>query len=225
MTNSVLCFIVSIKNDFPVSSHILFSQKVCERSFSVYPVLLISSSVQSKWLLQSVWDFSRDMPLCIVALHFSTGVSSQAPERDSLMDSCTLTQRNSLPRLLSFSGLQPYKYTISSFHMKEIIEFRDFEKLDMRVGKIMYVEDVPRTKKLYKIKVDLKDRQIQIISSLKGYYTKEELEGKLIVVLTNLKSTTFSGEKSEGMLLCAEHGSQCILLTPEKPIELGARIT
>ncbi len=109
--------------------------------------------------------------------------------------------------------------------MKEIIEFSDFEKLDMRVGKILKVEDVPRTKKLYKIQVDLKDKQIQIVSSLKDYYTKEELEGKLIIVLTNLKPATFSGEKSEGMLLCAEYEDQCILLAPEKSIEVGAPIT
>ncbi|MBU7025602.1 MAG: methionine--tRNA ligase subunit beta [Theionarchaea archaeon] len=109
--------------------------------------------------------------------------------------------------------------------MKEIIAFSDFEKLDMRVGKLIKVEDVPKTKKLYKIQVDIKDRQIQTVSSLKDYYTKEELEGKLIVVLINLKPTTFYGEKSEGMLLCAEHGDKCVLLTPEKSIELGAHIT
>lgn len=105
------------------------------------------------------------------------------------------------------------------------IRFSDFEKLDMRVGKIVRVDDVPRTKKLYKLQVDLKDKKIQIVSSLKDYYTKEELEGKLIIVLTNLKPAVFSGEKSEGMLLCAEYKDQCILLTPEKSIELGARIT
>ena len=109
--------------------------------------------------------------------------------------------------------------------MAEIIEFPDFEKLEMRVGKILEVEEVPRTKKLYKIQVDLKDKKIQIVSSLKDYYTKEELVGKLIIVLANLKHVTFSGEKSEGMLLCAEYKDQCILLTPEKPIELGACIT
>jgi methionyl-tRNA synthetase len=105
------------------------------------------------------------------------------------------------------------------------IEFPDFEKLDMRVGKILEVKDVPRTKNLYKIQVDLKDRKVQIVSSLKDYYTRDELEGKLIIVLTNLKPATFCGEKSEGMLLCAEHKNTCILLTPEKPIEVGARIT
>lgn len=107
----------------------------------------------------------------------------------------------------------------------DVIEFVDFKKLDMRVGKILKVEDVPKAKKLYKIQVDLKEKQIQIVSSLKDYYTKEDLEGKLIIVLTNLKPTTFYGEQSEGMLLCAEYKDACVLLTPEKPIEVGAPIT
>lgn len=105
------------------------------------------------------------------------------------------------------------------------IEFQDFKKLDMQIGKVLKVEDVPKTQKLFRIQVALKDRQIQIISSLKDYYTKEELEGKLIVVLTNLKPAIFYGEKSEGMLLCAELKDKCVLLTPEKPIEPGAPIT
>jgi methionine--tRNA ligase beta chain len=105
------------------------------------------------------------------------------------------------------------------------IEFSDFKKLDMRVGKVLTVEDVPRTKKLYKLQVDINDRKIQIVSSLKDYYTKEELEGKHIIVLTNLKPATFSGEKSEGMLLCAEYKDKCVLLTPEKEIECGAPVT
>lgn len=105
------------------------------------------------------------------------------------------------------------------------IEFSDFKKLDMRVGKISSVEEVPRTRNLYRVTVDLKDTSITLISSLKDYYTKEELAGKLIVVLVNLKPAVFCGEKSEGMLLCAEYGGKCVLLTPEKDIEPGAPIT
>lgn len=95
----------------------------------------------------------------------------------------------------------------------------------MRVGRIIHVEDVPRTKNLYKIQVDIKDKTIQIVSSLKDYYTAEALMNKLIVVLVNLEPATFCGEISEGMLLCAEIEDTCILLTPETPIEVGARIT
>lgn len=109
--------------------------------------------------------------------------------------------------------------------MKDTVPFSDFEKLDMRVGKIVDVEEVPRTQKLFKIRVDIKDRIIQIVSSLKEYYTKEELMNRLIIVIINLETATFCGELSEGMLLCAEWEDTCILLTPERPIEVGAPIT
>lgn len=109
--------------------------------------------------------------------------------------------------------------------MKDTVPFSDFEKLDMRVGKIVDVEEVPRTQKLFKIRVDIKDRIIQIVSSLKEYYTKEELMNRLIIVIINLEAVTFCGELSEGMLLCAEWEDTCILLTPERPIEVGAPIT
>jgi methionine--tRNA ligase beta chain len=109
--------------------------------------------------------------------------------------------------------------------MKESISFADFEKLDMRVGKIIQVDEVPRTQKLYKIRVDIKDKTIQIVSSLRDYYTPEDLQERLIIVLINLEPATFCGEVSEGMLLCAETEDSCILLTPEHPIEVGASIT
>ncbi len=109
--------------------------------------------------------------------------------------------------------------------MTDPIPFSDFQKLHMRVGRIIHVEDIPRTKNLYKIRVDIKDKTIQIVSSLKDYYTRETLMNKLIVVLVNLEPATFCGEISEGMLLCAETEDTCILLTPETPIEVGAPIT
>ncbi|MEK6979256.1 MAG: methionine--tRNA ligase subunit beta [Candidatus Micrarchaeota archaeon] len=109
----------------------------------------------------------------------------------------------------------------------EEITFDEWKKLEIRVGKILKVERVPRTEKLYKLQVDLGDKSVQIVSSLVPYYTEEELQNRKIVVLVNLKPTKFAGEKSEGMLLCAENedGSKCVLLTSEKDIELGTRIT
>jgi methionine--tRNA ligase beta chain len=106
-----------------------------------------------------------------------------------------------------------------------MIDYEDFKKLDMRIGRIDEVEKIKRTKKLYKIKVNLGDKTVQLVSSLVDYYTEEELLGKNIVVLTNLKPAKFSGEVSEGMLLCAEDGRDCVLLTVDKKIELGSKVT
>lgn len=110
----------------------------------------------------------------------------------------------------------------------EEIEYSDWSKLDMRVGRIISAERVPRTEKLYKIMVDIgKEEPTQIVSSLVPFYKENDLIGKKIVVLTNLKPTKFAGEVSNGMLIAAEKEdeSECVLLTPLSDIEVGTRIT
>jgi len=107
-----------------------------------------------------------------------------------------------------------------------LVSFDEFKKLDMRIGTIAQVERVPRTERLYKIIVDLGELgRRQTVSSLVGYYTAEELVGKRIVFLTNLKPTKFAGEPSEGMLLAAEKGEKLVLLTTDMEIVNGANVT
>jgi len=108
------------------------------------------------------------------------------------------------------------------------ITFEDWKKLELKVGRIITVERIPDTDKLYKLQVDIgSQRTIQIVTSLVPYYSSEELEGRIIIVLVNLKPTSFHGEISEGMLLAAEKedGSECILLNPEREIEPGTPVT
>mgnify|MGYP001070809641 CR=1 FL=1 len=106
------------------------------------------------------------------------------------------------------------------------VSFDDFKKLDMRIGTVVDVSRIPRTERLYKIIVDLGDLgRRQAVSSLVGYYTPEELLSKRIVFLTNLKATKFAGELSEGMLMAAEKGDKLALLTTDREIENGAKIT
>lgn len=112
--------------------------------------------------------------------------------------------------------------------MNNLIDFNQWKKIELRVGKIIQVEKIPNRDKLYKLKVDIgEEKPKQIITSLVPYYSKEELLGKLIVVLVNLKPAKFAGEISEGMLLAAEKedGSKCVLLTVDKEIEPGTIIT
>ncbi len=109
----------------------------------------------------------------------------------------------------------------------ENISFEDWEKLEIRVGKVLKVERVAKTEKLYKLQVDIgKEKPVQIVTSLVPYYTEEELKNQKIIVLTNLKPSKFGGEISEGMLLCAEKDdeSECVLLTVQKDIETGTLI-
>lgn len=112
--------------------------------------------------------------------------------------------------------------------MKEIIEYSDFTKLDMRTGEIISCEKVENSEKLYKIMVNIgEEKPRQIVSSLVDYYTAEELTGKRIIVLVNLKPAKMRGTMSEGMLLCSESedGKTCVLLKPEKDLPPGYPVT
>ena len=106
------------------------------------------------------------------------------------------------------------------------VTFEEFKKLDARVGTITQVERVPRTEKLYRILVDLGPLGVrQTLSSLVGYYEPNELMGRRVVFLYNLKPTKFSGEVSQGMLLAAEQDNKLALLTTDRDIPNGARMT
>ncbi|MGA3405702.1 MAG: hypothetical protein ABSD49_08230 [Candidatus Bathyarchaeia archaeon] len=106
------------------------------------------------------------------------------------------------------------------------ITFDEFKRIDARVGTITQVERVPRTEKLYRILVDLGSLGVkQTVSSLVGYYEPNELVGKRVVFLFNLIPTKFAGEVSQGMLLAAEQSEKIALLTTDREIPNGSRIT
>ena len=110
--------------------------------------------------------------------------------------------------------------------MTETITYRDFKKLDIRIGTVEKCQRVEGSDKLYRLLVDCGEpNPRQIISSLVDYYTCQELEGKRIAVLVNLKPAKIFGQTSNGMLLAAEEGDQCVLLTTDKPIPNGAQVT
>jgi methionyl-tRNA synthetase len=109
---------------------------------------------------------------------------------------------------------------------KTEISFDEFKNIDARVGTISGVDRIPRTEKLYKIIVDLGllgNRQT--VSSLVGYYEPNELIGKRVVFLYNLKPSKFAGEVSQGMLLAAEEGEKLALLSTDREIPNGSRVT
>jgi len=108
------------------------------------------------------------------------------------------------------------------------ITIDDFKKVDIRVGKVVSVEKIPNRDKLYKLQVDIGEEiPRQIITGLVPYYSQEELLGKYIVVLSNLEQAKFAGEISDGMLLAAENEDQskCVLITVDKEIEVGTKIS
>jgi len=104
------------------------------------------------------------------------------------------------------------------------VKFEEFAKLDIRIGKIISVEDHPNADKLYLIKVDLGDEVRQLVAGLKKYYKKEELLNRYVAVITNLEPKKLRGIESQGMILAADDGKNVALLTPEKEVKLGAKV-
>ena len=108
---------------------------------------------------------------------------------------------------------------------KEEITFEDFEKLQFQVGEIIACEAVEKSKKLLCSQVKIGSQVKQIVSGIRKYYSPEEMVGKKVMVLVNLKPAKLAGVLSEGMLLCAEDADgNLALLTPEKPMPAGAEI-
>ena len=108
---------------------------------------------------------------------------------------------------------------------KPEITFDDFAKLQFQVGEVIACEAVKKSKKLLCSQVKIGSQVRQIVSGIKAYYTPEEMVGKKVMVVTNLKPAKLAGILSEGMILCAEdaEGNVCVV-SPEKNMPAGSEI-
>ena len=108
-----------------------------------------------------------------------------------------------------------------------MIEYEDFSKLDMRVAEIQTVENIEGADKLYKLEVSIGEELRTICAGIKEYYSHDELLGKKIIVLTNLKPRKLRGIESEGMLLAAGNSdhTKISLITPDQEIEVGSKVS
>ena len=108
---------------------------------------------------------------------------------------------------------------------KEEITFEEFGKMQFQVGEIISCEAVKKSKKLLCSQVKIGSQVKQIVSGIKAHYTPEEMVGKKVMVLVNLKPAKLAGVLSEGMLLCAEdENGELSLMVPEKKMPSGAEI-
>ena len=115
--------------------------------------------------------------------------------------------------------------SVIDIEAKPQIEYGDFDKMQFRVGKIIKCEEVPKSKKLLCSQVQIGSEVKQIVSGIKQHYSAQEMVGKKVMVLCNLKPATLAGVKSEGMLLCAEDAEgNLALVCPEKDMPSGAEI-
>ena len=107
------------------------------------------------------------------------------------------------------------------------VEFKEWEKMDLRVAQIKKVEDIPGADKLYKLSIDVGELGVRIIcAGLKEFYTKDRLKSKKIIYFANLKPRMMKGIESQGMLLAAstEDHKKVSLILPDSEVENGSRI-
>jgi methionyl-tRNA synthetase len=107
-----------------------------------------------------------------------------------------------------------------------MITINDFSLIDIRVGKIIEVEDAETKKPMYKIKVDFGSLGVkQAVVGIKPYYNKEELLNKKFVFVVNLEPKKIGNVLSECMILAATEGDKVVVLQPERDIEVGSKIS
>lgn len=125
------------------------------------------------------------------------------------------------------SAQQPQPTTALPVAVDDEIDIDLFAKIKLRTAIIESVEAVPKSKKLYRMQLDVGDLgKRQIVSGIAQHYTPEQLVGRQIVIVANLKPATLMGVESRGMLLAAssEGDGALALLTPDKAIAPGSRV-
>ncbi len=114
---------------------------------------------------------------------------------------------------------------IRGISMEEKIDISTFQKIDLRVGTIVKAERKEGSRNLIRLYIDLGDKQVKVLAGLAKYYTPEEMMGKKVVVVANLKEKKFMGETSEGMILAADDGKGNVkLITVDGEIENGSKV-
>ncbi|HDI00753.1 MAG: methionine--tRNA ligase subunit beta, partial [Candidatus Latescibacterota bacterium] len=104
------------------------------------------------------------------------------------------------------------------------ITLEEFQKLDIRVGEVTSAESVQGTRKLLRVEVDLGGEKRQLVAGLAEHYAPEELVGRKVIVLANLKPARIRGVESQGMLLAADDGKNLALIVPDREVGSGARV-
>jgi tRNA-binding protein len=110
--------------------------------------------------------------------------------------------------------------------VSETIEYADFSRIDLRVGKVVEAEPVPNSRKLIRLIVDLGNEKRQILAGLAKWYKPEDFKGKYVIVVANLKPKRMAGLVSQGMVLAAgcTEDTKPVLLTVEEEVKPGEKI-
>jgi methionyl-tRNA synthetase len=105
-----------------------------------------------------------------------------------------------------------------------MVSIEQFEALDLRVGEILSAEGIEGASKLYKLRIEMGGRQLQVVAGLKQNYSPDELTGKKVIVIVNLEPAKIRGVESQAMLLAAVDEGIVSLLTPDRDISAGSKV-
>lgn len=103
-----------------------------------------------------------------------------------------------------------------------MITIEEFKKLSMKIAKIKEVIDHPGADRLYVVRVVIGEEERELVAGIKKGYNKEELLGKLVVVVENLEPAVIRGVESKGMILAAQDGETLAVLSPDRPVAPGS---
>ncbi|MEM4292320.1 MAG: methionine--tRNA ligase [Archaeoglobaceae archaeon] len=121
--------------------------------------------------------------------------------------------------------IEPLKMAIvERFSEKPEISIEEFKKIDIRIAKIVKAERIPKSKKLLKLTLDLGNEKRQVVAGIAENHNPEELVGKLVTVVCNLKPAKIMGVESQGMVLAADVNGKAVLLVPESDVSPGAKV-
>ncbi len=106
-----------------------------------------------------------------------------------------------------------------------MISIDEFRKIEIKVATIKHAEPHPNADRLMVLKIDLGSEQRQLVAGIKGHYAAEDLIGRQIVVVANLEPAKLRGVESQGMLLAATDEEKIVIISPEKPVSPGAKVS
>lgn len=105
-----------------------------------------------------------------------------------------------------------------------MVTIEEFKKLNIRIARIKEIIDHPNADRLYIVRVSIGEEERDVVAGIKKAYTKEELLGKLVVVIENLEPAVIRGVESRGMILAAQDGETLAVISPERPVEPGSLV-
>jgi methionine--tRNA ligase beta chain len=106
-----------------------------------------------------------------------------------------------------------------------MINIEEFRRLELKVGTVRSAEAHPNADRLLVLRVDLGSEERQIVAGIRRSYIPEELVGRQVVIVANLEPATLRGIESQGMLLAASDGERIVVLTPQKEVSAGSKVS